>query len=82
MANEIEAREEKNKKEWVDNHTVIDTPGRARCSFHFCRKLFKDRNFLQKHLLKKHPEYLHGETAKCHDFSLVNLVSRFGIILT
>jgi len=67
MADEIEIMEEKNKKEWVDNHAVIDSDGRARCSFHFCRKLFKDKNFLQKHLLKKHPEFLHGETAKCHD---------------
>jgi len=58
MAEKIEAMEEKNKKEWVNNHAVIDADGRARCSFHFCRKLFKDKNFLQKHLLKKHPEFL------------------------
>ena len=67
LASEIEALEEKSKKEWVDNHALIDHDGRARCSFHFCKKLFKDRKFLQKHLLKKHPEFLKAEIAKCHD---------------
>jgi hypothetical protein len=67
IASEIEAKEEHTKKEWVDNHAMIDADGRARCSFHFCRKLFKDKSFLQKHLLKKHPAFLKGEVAKCHD---------------
>ena len=72
VASEIESHEEKAKKEWIDNHAVIDNDGRARCSFHFCRKLFKDKSFLQKHLLKKHPEYLKAESAKCHDSYMMN----------
>jgi hypothetical protein len=67
VANEIESLEQKSKKEWINNHAVIDGDGRARCSFHFCNKLFKDKNFLQKHLLKKHPEFLQAEMAKSHD---------------
>ena len=67
IASEIESLEEKTKKDWINNHAVIDNDGRARCSFHFCNKLFRDRNFLQKHLLKKHPEFLKAEVAKCHD---------------
>mmetsp|Transcript_13780 Transcript_13780/g.20164 ORF Transcript_13780/g.20164 Transcript_13780/m.20164 type:complete len:296 (+) Transcript_13780:70-957(+) len=67
VASEVESMEEKTKNEWVENHAVIDGDGRARCSFHFCRKLFKDGSFLKKHLLKKHGEYLKAETAKCHD---------------
>lgn len=67
IAREIESSEEKAKKEWISNHAVIDNDGRARCSFHFCNKLFKDKTFLQKHLLKKHPEFLQAEMAKTHD---------------
>ncbi len=67
IAREIESSEEKAKKEWINNHAVIDNDGRARCSFHFCNKLFKDETFLQKHLLKKHPEFLQAEMAKTHD---------------
>lgn len=67
VATEIESLEEKTKKDWIHNHAVIDDDGRARCSFHFCRKLFKDEKFLKKHLMKKHGEYLCAETAKCHD---------------
>eukprot|EP00590_Aulacoseira_subarctica_P005554 CAMPEP_0172422870 /NCGR_PEP_ID=MMETSP1064-20121228/8990_1 /TAXON_ID=202472 /ORGANISM="Aulacoseira subarctica , Strain CCAP 1002/5" /LENGTH=970 /DNA_ID=CAMNT_0013163953 /DNA_START=54 /DNA_END=2966 /DNA_ORIENTATION=+ len=55
------------KNQWLEDHSVLDADGRARCSFHFCKKLFKDKTFLNKHLLKKHPEYLAGEQAKCHD---------------
>jgi len=50
IASEIESSEEKTKKEWIDNHAVIDSDGRARCSSHFYRKLFKDEVFLKKHL--------------------------------
>lgn len=67
VASEIQSSEEKTKLEWINNHAVIDSDGRARCSFHFCNKLFKDKNFLQKHLLKKHSEYLQAEMAKGHD---------------
>ncbi len=67
LASEIESLEERAKREWIDNHSVVDGDGRARCSFHFCNKLFKDKNFLQKHLLKKHPEFLEAEKAKVHD---------------
>lgn len=67
IASEIESLEEKMKKEWLQNHSVIDSDNRARCSFHFCRKLFKDETFLRKHLLKKHKEFLCAELAKCHD---------------
>ena len=45
----------------------MDEDGRARCSFHFCRKLFKDKAFLRKHLLKKHSDQLRAERGKCHD---------------
>lgn len=72
LASEIESKEEKTKREWIENHAVVDEDGRARCSFHFCRKLFKDRSFLRKHLIKKHGEYLTGEMAKCHDSYMMN----------
>ena len=52
---------------WMEDHSILDEDNRARCSFHFCHKLFKDPTFLHKHLLKKHGEYLVGEQAKCHD---------------
>jgi len=67
LAKEIEQMEDKSKKTWMHDHGLLDADGRARCSFHFCRKLFKDKTFLHKHLLKKHPEYLVAEQAKCHD---------------
>eukprot|EP00547_Thalassionema_nitzschioides_P005535 CAMPEP_0194206898 /NCGR_PEP_ID=MMETSP0156-20130528/5806_1 /TAXON_ID=33649 /ORGANISM="Thalassionema nitzschioides, Strain L26-B" /LENGTH=700 /DNA_ID=CAMNT_0038933539 /DNA_START=181 /DNA_END=2283 /DNA_ORIENTATION=+ len=66
-ASEIEVLEKQTKTEWIDHHGVVDSDGRARCSFHFCRKLFKDMNFLEKHLRKKHSEFLKAEIAKCHD---------------
>jgi hypothetical protein len=67
QAAEIQELEEQARRDWIDNHGVVDGDGRARCSFHFCRKLFKDDSFLQKHLLKKHGEFLKAEQAKCHD---------------
>jgi hypothetical protein len=67
VAKEAEEDEDAVKETWLANHAVLDADGRARCAFHFCRKLFKDKHFLHKHLLKKHPEYLVGEQAKCHD---------------
>lgn len=72
VASEVESLEEKIRKEWIINHTVVDGDGRARCSFHFCRKLFKDEAFLKKHLVKKHGEHLHAELAKCHDVYMMN----------
>lgn len=51
----------------MQDHSILDEDDRARCSFHFCHKLFKDKSFLYKHLLKKHGEFLKGEEAKCHD---------------
>jgi len=70
-AKQIEFLENQAKKQWVDNHAIIDGDGRARCSFHFCRKLFKDKTFLQKHLHKKHPEFLRAEAGKCHDMYMM-----------
>lgn len=67
LASEIESMEEKKKTRWLQDHSLIDEDQRARCSFHFCRKLFKDAAFLTKHLLKKHKEHLHAEMAKLHD---------------
>ena len=65
-AREIADLEEEAAQEWLRNH-VMDDDGRARCSFHFCHKLFKDESFLHKHLLKKHAAYNAAERAKCHD---------------
>eukprot|EP00526_Cylindrotheca_closterium_P006740 CAMPEP_0113640358 /NCGR_PEP_ID=MMETSP0017_2-20120614/21181_1 /TAXON_ID=2856 /ORGANISM="Cylindrotheca closterium" /LENGTH=731 /DNA_ID=CAMNT_0000551635 /DNA_START=335 /DNA_END=2530 /DNA_ORIENTATION=- /assembly_acc=CAM_ASM_000147 len=67
QAKDIEQDEARGEENWIKNHSLIDNDGRARCSFHFCRKLFKDITFLKKHLLKKHPEFLKAERAKCHD---------------
>lgn len=67
LARDAEKDEEAVKEAWLADHAMLDADGRARCAFHFCRKLFKDKHFLHKHLLKKHPEYLVGEQAKCHD---------------
>jgi len=66
-AAEIEDLERQTEIDWIIQHGVVDSDGRARCSFHFCRKLFKDMNFLEKHLRKKHSEFLKAEIAKCHD---------------
>ena len=66
-AEEIREQETKAQQDWIHQHSMIDKDGRARCSFHFCRKLFKDGSFLRKHLLKKHSAYLKAEVAKCHD---------------
>ncbi|KAL7446113.1 hypothetical protein ACHAXH_008725 [Discostella pseudostelligera] len=66
-ARTIQSTERNASEEWIENHSLIDEDGRARCSFHFCRKLFKDKAFLQKHLLKKHSDQLRSECAKCHD---------------
>jgi len=67
QAAQIDIDEEKAKQKWLLDHSLLDADGRARCSFHFCRKLFKDQTFLHKHLLKKHPDHLAAEQAKCHD---------------
>jgi len=67
-ANELELLEQQTQQEWIEQHILVDGEDeRARCAFHFCRKLFKDGSFLRKHLLKKHSEYLRAEVAKCHD---------------
>lgn len=63
----LEEEEAEARQRWLRDHAITDADGRARCSLHFCRKLFKDRIFLHKHLLKKHPEYLAAEQAKTHD---------------
>ena len=65
-AQEIEQAQEAATQQWLANHSM-DDDGRARCSFHFCHKLFKDDTFLKKHLLKKHSAYNAAERAKCHD---------------
>lgn len=43
QASEIEKKENEAKAQWLTDHTLLDADGRARCSFHFCRKLFKVR---------------------------------------
>mmetsp|Transcript_13442 Transcript_13442/g.28504 ORF Transcript_13442/g.28504 Transcript_13442/m.28504 type:complete len:272 (-) Transcript_13442:11-826(-) len=70
-ARAIELQEQQTKNEWIENHGIIDGDGRARCSFHFCHKLFKDRAFLQKHLIKKHSDQLRAECGKCHDDAMM-----------
>jgi len=65
-AKDIETSEQNVREQWMQNHEIMED-GRARCSFHFCRKLFKDKAFLQKHLLKKHSDQLRAERGKCHD---------------
>jgi SERRATE/Ars2, N-terminal domain len=56
------------EERWLADHSLVDNDGRARCSFHFCGKLFKDASFLHKHLLKKHgSDYLKAEKAKVQD---------------
>lgn len=65
-ASEIEELEKQRGLDWVQQHS-LDVEGRARCGFHFCRKLFKGNSFLEKHLFKKHSEFLQAEIAKCHD---------------
>lgn len=70
-ASEIRTHEEKVEATWLEKHTKLDEDNRARCSFHFCRKLFKDTTFLHKHLLKKHGEFLVAEQAKCHDDAMM-----------
>lgn len=67
QAKDIEYLESQVEGGWIEDHTIIDEDGRARCAFHFCRKLFKDASFLKKHLIKKHSEFLRAETAKAHD---------------
>lgn len=42
---QIEKEEVDFKQKWLDDHALLDADGRARCSFHFCRKLFKVRNY-------------------------------------
>lgn len=66
-AKEIQAAEDRVCNKWLHDHSLMDDDHRARCSFHFCHKLFKDTSFLHKHLLKKHVEYLSAEQAKVHD---------------
>ena len=60
-ARKIESAEQASMQEWIENHSVLDEDGRARCSLHFCHKLFKDRAFLLKHLLKKQSDQLRAE---------------------
>jgi hypothetical protein len=67
QAKEIEHQESNVEELWIQDHSMIDQDGRARCSFHFCKKLFKDSKFLRKHLIKKHSDFLRAEIAKCHD---------------
>jgi hypothetical protein len=66
-AKDIEYQQSQVEGGWIEDHATVDGDGRARCAFHFCRKLFKDSSFLKKHLIKKHSEFLRAEMAKCHD---------------
>lgn len=66
----LEHAESQVEGRWIENHS-LDEDGRARCSFHFCKKLFKDASFLHKHLLKKHSEFMRAEMAACHDESMM-----------
>jgi hypothetical protein len=67
QAKAIQQAESQVEHGFLEDHAMMDEDGRARCSFHFCRKLFKDKSFLKKHLMKKHAEFLRAEMAKCHD---------------
>ena len=72
LSDNLKVEVEETKNIWLENHAKAvpnEETGeeRYRCSFHFCKKLFKNRTFLDKHLLKKHPEFLAGEEAKAHD---------------
>jgi hypothetical protein len=73
QAKDIEYQESQVEEGWIEAHSLIDEDGRARCAFHFCRKLFKDISFLKKHLIKKHSEFLRAEMAKCHDSFMMHL---------
>ncbi|GMH90679.1 hypothetical protein TrST_g4963 [Triparma strigata] len=56
MTEELKTAEEK----WADQHTKVEGTGdteKFRCRFHFCNKLFKTKDFLTKHLHKKHGKY-------------------------
>ena len=70
-ADAIASAEDQVQDRWLDDHAITDADGRARCSFRFCHKLFKDTTFLHKHLLKKHGEFLRAEQAKCHDAAMM-----------
>ena len=65
----IQETQDEVQQQWLSEYSgMVDPDGRARCSkFVNCGKLFKERSFLCKHLLKKHSEHLHAEQAKCHD---------------
>ena len=67
QADEVERLQQQTERTWLQEHGSLDHDGRARCNFSFCRKLFKDLQFLEKHLRKKHVEFLKAEQAKCHD---------------
>eukprot|EP00535_Pseudo-nitzschia_heimii_P007270 CAMPEP_0197178476 /NCGR_PEP_ID=MMETSP1423-20130617/3739_1 /TAXON_ID=476441 /ORGANISM="Pseudo-nitzschia heimii, Strain UNC1101" /LENGTH=797 /DNA_ID=CAMNT_0042628225 /DNA_START=220 /DNA_END=2613 /DNA_ORIENTATION=+ len=73
QAKDIKYQESHVEGGWIEDHALIDEDGRARCAFHFCRKLFKDSSFLKKHLIKKHSEFLRAEIAKCHDSYMMTL---------
>ena len=42
------------------NSCKTEKEGKARCCFVFCNKLFKDNDFLRKHLVSKHPNFATG----------------------
>jgi hypothetical protein len=59
FSDEIEHQESNVEEPWIQDHSMIDQDGHARCSFHFCKKkLFKDLKLLRKHLIKKHSDFL------------------------
>jgi len=73
IAAEIARLQQDVQKMWIRNHTVMEPSGKndgqtvAKCSFHWCQKRFRDKSFLSKHLIKKHPEYLRAEQMTKHD---------------
>jgi hypothetical protein len=66
----IESAEHAAQTAWLSTNSIHDD-GRARCAFSYCRKLFKDNSYLEKHLLKKHGENLAAELAKAHDAAMM-----------
>ncbi|GFH46412.1 hypothetical protein CTEN210_02886 [Chaetoceros tenuissimus] len=63
-ASDIQSTEEKTQEQWIRNHSIKINKN-VRCSFPYCRKVFKSQFYLTNHLLTKHGQDLKMEQAKC-----------------